>query len=144
VILLDTNVLIYAFEEDSEFYSWARELLINSICGEGAAANTVVLAELCVGDAEPATVTDRLQKWGIQLLDLPLSVSAICGRAYALYLENRRLAGQGPTAKTPLPDFFVGAHAEVLGAPLATADPDRYRTYFPDLLLLLPDSDSSD
>ena len=144
MILLDTNVLIYAFDEDSEFYSWARELLIDSIRGEGAAVNTVVLAELCVGDAEPATVAERMRKWGIQLLDLPHSVSAICGRAYAHYLENRRLAGHGPIAKVPLPDFFVGAHAEVLGMPLATADPDRYRTYFPDLPLLLPGSDSSD
>jgi hypothetical protein len=37
-----------------------------------------------------------------------------------------------------LPDFFIGAHAAVLGAPLLTRDSRRYADYFPTLELIAP------
>jgi len=38
----------------------------------------------------------------------------------------------------PLPDFFIGAHAELLGMDLVTNDPDRIRTYLPKVKLVTP------
>ena len=38
----------------------------------------------------------------------------------------------------PLPDFFIGAQAQILGWPLATADVDRFRSYFPKVRLHTP------
>jgi predicted nucleic acid-binding protein len=37
-----------------------------------------------------------------------------------------------------LPDFFIGAHAQSLGVPILTRDEGRYRTYFPDVRLIVP------
>jgi len=138
VILLDTNVLIDAFDPDAPFHTWASSLLRESLLGDGAAINPVILAELCVGDAHPDTVAERLQDLGVVLLDLPARASLRCAQAYAAFLENRRKQSGPAAPKIPLPDFFIGAHAAFLKLPLATADAGRYRTYFPEIELLTP------
>ena len=62
-----------------------------------------------------------------------------CAQAYASYLESRRPQSAPIAPKSPLPDFFIGAHAAVLNLPLATADLGRYRTYFPEVKIITPD-----
>jgi hypothetical protein len=42
--------------------------------------------------------------------------------------------------QSPLPDFFIGAHAAVAGYPLMRGNPARYRTYYPKLTLIAPSS----
>ncbi|MGE3542275.1 MAG: type II toxin-antitoxin system VapC family toxin [Candidatus Tectimicrobiota bacterium] len=138
MILLDTNVLIYAFDPDSPFYHWARETIADAVAGDGAAINAVSLAELCVGDAEPATVAERIRRWGVAILDVPATAAAVCALAYRLY-RQRRLAQSALLAPAlPLPDFFIGAHAEIMGWDLATVDRGRFQTYFPAVTLKLP------
>lgn len=101
-ILLDTNVLINAFDPDAPFHTWASSLLRKSLLGDGAAINPVILAELCVGDAHPDRMAERLEDLGIVLLDLPVRAGPRCAQAYAGFLENRRKQ-PGPAApKIPL------------------------------------------
>jgi predicted nucleic acid-binding protein len=73
MILLDTNVLIYAFSVDAPMHTWGRSILRNAILGEGAAINTVILSELLVGEQSPETVLQRLEALGVHLLDLPIA-----------------------------------------------------------------------
>ena len=136
--LLDTNVLIYASDPRSAHYRWARTVIAESVSARGAAINVVVLAELCVGDAEPDAVADRVRAWGVHVLDLPAAAAAPCARAYAAYCRRRKTAGPSAAPATPLPDFFIGAHAEVMGWNLATADAGRFKTCFPSVPLLMP------
>lgn len=89
MILLDTNVLIYAFDERSEFCEWARETIVDAVAGEGASINTVSLAEICVGDSEPSTVAERVRSWGVEILDLPVATAEFCAKAYAKYRKLR-------------------------------------------------------
>ncbi|HBR93228.1 MAG TPA: hypothetical protein DEA90_03595 [Opitutae bacterium] len=139
MILLDTNVLIYAFDADSSLNAWARETLRSAVLGEGAAINTVILTELLVGDQSPDTVLERLEALGLHLLDLPLITAPRCAKAYTQYLENRHQQAHLPPApKSPLPDFMIGAHASALELPIATADTARYQSYFPEVSLLTP------
>ena len=51
-----------------------------------------------------------------------------------------RYRGAGGLRTGVLPDFFIGAHAEVERLPLLTRDARRYRTYFPNVALIAPDS----
>ncbi len=138
MILLDTNVLIDGFDPTARLHGWASTLIRNGLKGEGLAINPVIVAELCVGDASPHTVAGRLENLGIFMLDLPSAASPRCAQAYAEYLHNRRKQGASEAPKSPLPDFFIGAHASFLNLPLATADDARYKTYFPEIKLLTP------
>jgi predicted nucleic acid-binding protein len=56
----------------------------------------------------------------------------LAGKVYRTYRKR------GGTRRSPLPDFFIGAHAAVAGYHLLTRDAQRYRTYFPNLQLITP------
>jgi predicted nucleic acid-binding protein len=138
MILLDTNVLIYAFDLDSPFCQWARETIVGAAAGDGAAINAVSLAEICVGDADPPTVADRIRSWGVEILDVPAAAADVCARAYGQYRKRRMSQSDKALPVMPLPDFFIGAHAKIMGWELATTDRSRFRTYFPAVSLKMP------
>jgi predicted nucleic acid-binding protein len=136
--LLDTNVLVYACDPASPHAAWAKEVIVAAVTGDGAAINAVGLAEICVGDAEPETVADRIRSWGVEILDVPSAAAEVCSEAYRRYGARRRSQSGLATAAVPLPDFFIGAHAKIMGWDIATADSDRFRTYFPSVRLKTP------
>ena len=138
MILLDTNVLIYAAGTGGPLGGWARGLIEDAVLGEGAAANAICLAEVCAGDGRPETVADRIRDWGVAILDVPAAAADTCAVAYRRYLESRRQRSDSAVPAIPLPDFFIGAHAEVMGWALATADVARFRTYFPSVPIIAP------
>ncbi len=137
-MLLDTNVLIYAADEQSKHGRWARLMIVEGVSGEGAAVNAVSLAEVCVGDTEPHTVVDRIRSWGVAVLDVPAAAAEVCARAYLSYRVRRKAESGKDAPAVPLPDFFIGAHAQVMGWVLVTADEGRYKTYFPTVRLRSP------
>lgn len=61
-------------------------------------------------------------------------IAFLAGKAFLAY---RRRAGN---KASPLPDFYIGAHAAVRGYRVLTRDVARYRTYFPKLALIAPAS----
>jgi predicted nucleic acid-binding protein len=138
MILLDTNVLIYASDELSEYCTWARNIIAERVSEEGASVNAVSLAEICVGEVNSQYVTDRIRSWGVYILDIPAAAAEICAKAYATYRLRRKKDSGKDAPVMPLPDFFIGAHAQVMGWPLATADIDRFKTYFPKVALKSP------
>lgn len=138
MILFDTNVLIYGFDRQSVLHGWARETIADAVSSDGGAINVVSLAEICVGDADPGSVAEQIRRWDVDILDLPVAAAETSARAYRAYRLRRHSQSGKPSPRLPLPDFFVGAHAAVMGWPLATADSRRFATYFPDLVLKTP------
>ena len=138
MILLDTNVLIYAFDHDSPFCHWARETIVDAVAGNSAVINAVSLAEICVGDADPPTAADRIRSWGVEILDVPAAAADVCAKAYLKYRKRRMSQSDRSVSIMPLPDFFIGAHAKIMGWELATADRGRFHTYFPSVSLKMP------
>jgi predicted nucleic acid-binding protein len=138
VILFDTNVVIDARDNASGIGARSAALVAEAVLGEGAAVNAIVFAELCVGQTEPADVETELRAAGFRIIDVPPAASAVCGRAYTMYRRARKRTRGGDAPHTPLPDFFIGAHAELMGWPLATRDAERFRLYFPNVELVEP------
>jgi predicted nucleic acid-binding protein len=138
MILVDTNVLIDAREQGSPYRQWAEEVIATGLSTDGIALNAIVFAELCVGQKNPNAVEADLRARGLLIIDVPLAAAGLCARAYTHYLVARRKSGGGKAPTVPLPDFFIGAHAELLGWKLATRDVERYRTYFPAVELIEP------
>lgn len=66
------------------------------------------------------------------MLEIPRQAAFLAGKAFAQYRKN------GGTKTNVLSDFFIGAHAQVMGMPILTRDVRRYRTYFPDVPLVAP------
>jgi predicted nucleic acid-binding protein len=138
MILLDTNVLVYAFDSESPFSRWARETIADAVADGGAAINAVSLAEICVGDEDPSTAADRIRSWGVEILDVPAAAADVCAKAYLRYRKRRMTQSDAPAPTMPLPDFFIGAHAKAMAWELATADRGRFHAYFPSLSLKTP------
>ena len=98
----------------------------------------VTLAELCAGAREPETVEPEIKRLGITVHDVPAAVAVVCGRAYRRYVTARRDSGGTAPPKTPLPDFFIGAQAEIMNWKIATCDQERFKKYFPKVTLRTP------
>ena len=138
MILLDTNIVIDAHYGAGNDKVRARNLISSAVIDSGAAINGVTLAELYAGPRRGEDIEADMRQAGIVVLDLPAGAAAICGRAYRRYRLARARSGGGKAPGVPLPDFFIGAHAELMGWKLATRDAERYRTYFPAVELIAP------
>jgi predicted nucleic acid-binding protein len=65
---------------------------------------------------------------------MPRPALFLAGKVFTRYRKS------GGTRTGVLPDFFIGAHAAVSELPLLTRDVGRYKTYFPSLTLITPES----
>jgi predicted nucleic acid-binding protein len=131
--LLDSNILIDVFTGDGPWSAWSGEMLVQALEDGAAFVNQVVYAEVSVGFPTVEKCDRALDVQGIERMPLPWPASFLAGRAFAEY--HRRSGAK----RSPLPDFFIGAHAAVEGLRLLTRDPVRYRSYFPGVELITPE-----
>ena len=136
--LFDTSAIIDARDSRSPWHRWAQERIADAVLGEGAAVNTIVLSEASVRAHDPENVPSLLKTLGISLIPLPLSAALPAAAAFRIYLDRLKSEGKIPMNRIPLPDFLIGAHALAENLPLVTRDPDRIRTYFPNVKVVAP------
>jgi predicted nucleic acid-binding protein len=129
--LVDSSVLL-DIVAPSAWREWSERELALAADGGEIAINQIVYAEVAVGFRTQERLDRVLQGVGVVRLSLPW---AACWRAAQAFLEYRRRGGTRPT---PLPDFFIGAHAAAAGTRLLTRDPARVSSYFPDVTLIAP------
>jgi len=89
--------------------------------------------EIAAGFATIAALDRHLTPQAFRRLPLPYEAGFVAGRAF---VEYRR---RGGTRTSPLPDFYIGAHAAIAGLTLLTRDARRYAGYFPSVRLIAPD-----
>jgi predicted nucleic acid-binding protein len=130
--IVDTNILLDVLTRDAVWLDWSAEQLDRQAAHGPIIVNEVIYAELSVGFANEAAVEDALAEFDVAFHRTPVPALFVAGKAYLRY---RRVGGSRTGV---LPDFFIGAHAQVLGLPLLTRDPRRYRAYFPEVEVIAP------
>jgi len=134
VLLVDTNVLVDVLEDDPDWADWSvRQLRAQSQVHE-LLINPVIYSELSLAFDSVGALDDAIEDMGLSFQELPRAALFLAGRAFVKY----RRAGGGRS--NVLADFFIGAHAAVLGCPIITRDARRYRSYFPTVPLLMPEA----
>lgn len=130
-VFVDSNIIFDLVNKDPAWLDWSRSALQQHASGK-LCTNAVVYAELCTNAVSTDEVDALLNSMGIVLLELPRNALFLAAKAHLSYRRK------GGTKTSPLPDFFIGAHAAVMGIPLLTRDEGRYRTYFPQVELICP------
>jgi predicted nucleic acid-binding protein len=132
MILVDSNVIIDVLTEDPTWCAWSEKVLADAADSDEVAINPIIYAEIAFGFA---TMTDLDHHFGadaFRRLPLPYEAGFVAGRAFVEYRKR------GGMRTSPLPDFYIGAHAAVAGLKLLTRDVRRYTSYFPKLRLISP------
>jgi predicted nucleic acid-binding protein len=133
MIFVDTNVLVDVVTNHPVWSAWSLRQLEAASLRDRLMVNPVVYSELSIGFAKPEEVDAALVTAEIGIAEMPRAALFLAGKVFRDY--RRR----GGTRTGVLPDFFIGAHAAVLNAPLITRDVGRYRSYFPTVELVAPD-----
>ena len=94
--------------------------------------NPIIYAEIAIGFNQTEEVEEALPEDFFRRDPLPYSAAFLAGQSFLAY--RRRGGGR----RSPLPDFYIGAHAAVANLPLLTRDVNRYQTYFPSVQLITP------
>ncbi|HEY8087146.1 MAG TPA: type II toxin-antitoxin system VapC family toxin [Polyangiaceae bacterium] len=128
--LVDTNVLLDVITHDKTWSSWSERALRKAAETSTLAINPIIFAEVSMK-------FDRIEDADVALADfarepLPYEAGFLTGKAFLAYRKR------GGSKRSPMPDFYVGAHAAVCRMVLLTRDAARYRTYFPGLAIIAP------
>jgi predicted nucleic acid-binding protein len=131
-VLVDSNVILDIVTDDPCWGEWSSAMLSQCADRGMLVINPIIYAEVSVGFKRIEELDDVLPADSFRRDPLPWEAGFLAGKCF---LEYRR---RGGARRSPLPDFYIGAHAAVAGLPLLTRDARRYRTYFPHLALLTP------
>lgn len=132
MILVDANVLLDVITDDPVWGDWSSRELARARNRDEVAINPIIAAEASLAFESAQDLDVYLGDSLLRRLELPYAAAFSAGRAF---LEYRR---RGGLRASPLPDFYIGAHAEAEQLPLLTRDAGRYRTYFPGVKLITP------
>ncbi|WP_158816521.1 type II toxin-antitoxin system VapC family toxin [Methylocapsa sp. S129] len=133
-VLIDSNVLLDLMSEDARWFSWSAAAVEKAADSFRLVINPVIYAEVSARYSRIEDLDAALPKAIFDREAIPYEAAFLAGKSFLAY---RR---QGGIKRSPLPDFFIGAHAAVAGYQLLTRDAVRYRTYYPRLSLIAPEA----
>lgn len=131
-VLVDSNVLLDLLEEDPNWFDWSSRNLQQAADNSSLIINPVIYAEVSIGFQRIEELEAALRPDIFLRRPIPWEAAFLAGKCFLRYRKA------GGSRRSPLPDFFIGAHAAVEGLTLLTRDASRYRSYFPTLSLISP------
>ena len=133
--LVDSNILLDIFTRTPNWWDWSLMQLEEAALHGPLLINDVIYAETSVRFHKVDDFDAAVARTNLTIAPMPRNALFLAGKAFTKY----RSAGGIRTGV--LPDFFIGAHADVERLPLLTRDVRRYRNYFPNVLLIAPEDD---
>jgi predicted nucleic acid-binding protein len=130
--LVDSNVIFDILSDDEEWIDWSAAMLADAANDGPLYINPIIFAEVSVRYDRVEDVEAALPEDYFVRAPLPWDAGFLASKCFAAYRKR------GGTRRSPLPDFYIGAHAAVAGLTLLTRDPKRYATYLPGLSLRCP------
>jgi predicted nucleic acid-binding protein len=130
--LVDSCVLLDVITGDERWADWSAKQITAAMDSGRVVINPLIYAEISVGYDTVEELDDLLPAGDYEREPLPCTAGFAAGKAF---LQYRRAGGD---KRSPLPDFYIGAHAAVAGYQLLTRDVARYRTYFPAISIVAP------
>ncbi len=130
--LVDSCVLIDVLANDPLWAEWSLDRL--DALGQMAplVINPIILAEISPRFERASDLEAALALLPIKKEALPWDAAFLAGQAFKIYRS-----AQG-AKRSPMPDFYIGAHALVGNMRLLTRDAVRFSTYFPNLSIVSP------
>lgn len=134
---LDTSALMAALNETEPHHDWSVAQ-IAARRGEGPLIITdMVYSEFSASMASREDTDAAVSHWALERLRGNDDALFMAGQAYKSYRRKKRGPGELPKNNV-LPDFIIGAIANVEGYPLITTNEDDFSKYFPGLELIHP------
>ncbi|MEO4000739.1 type II toxin-antitoxin system VapC family toxin [Mesorhizobium sp. CAU 1732] len=132
--IIDSNVIIDIVEPGSAWTPWAKRMIADARLQGSLVFNVLIAAEVAHAFISGARYRRVFEPPLWTFDDIPFEAGLLAGQAHRDY------RARGGVRDRTLPDFLIGAHALVAGHRLLTRDAARYRTYFPDLEIVAPDT----
>ena len=133
-MLVDSNVILDVFENDPVWAEWSLQMLGQYRDTHEFLINPIIYAEVSIGYENIEELEQVLKEGKFQMRQIPKEALFLAGKAFLSYRKR------GGIRRSPLPDFFIGAHASVEKISLLTRDAARYKTDFPTVNLISPES----
>ena len=130
--MVDSNVLLDLMTQDARWLSRSAAPVEQAADRFRLVINPIIYAEVSVRYSRIEDLEAALPKAMLDREAIPYEAAFLAGKCFLAYRQR------GGTKRSPLPDFFIGAHAAVAGYQLLTRDAARYRSYFPRLPLIAP------
>jgi predicted nucleic acid-binding protein len=131
-VLVDSNVLLDVATNDPAWGDWSARALAQAAEYATLIINPIIYAEVSIGYSTIEALEAVLPASLYQREPLPWEAGFLAGKSFLLYRRRRG------SRTSPLPDFYIGAHAAVERLALLTRDAARYRSYFPKVEILAP------
>lgn len=130
--LVDSCVLIDVLADDPHWADWSLQQLDTLGRQAPLFINPIILAEISPRFERAADLESALAALPLERAPLPWDAAFMAGQAFKVYRKAKGIK------HSPMPDFYIGAHALVHGMRLLTRDAQRYTSYFPKLQVVAP------
>lgn len=130
----DSNIFLDVFQQDKNWFEWSVRMLRECRNAGILIVNTVTFAETAAHFQSYRDVQGALRTQDTELEDVPWEAAYLAGQMHRQYRRS------GGLRERVLPDFLIGAHAAIKGYRILTRDSARYRSYFPAVTIIAPDT----